>query len=104
MAGNGARRAPRLVTGRPRAAGSSGEGARRARLLTGWLRTTTVLRFTVGATAGVVLPLVLAVMWQAPGGGATWPGVAVATMALVGVVAGELLERSLFFTSASPPR
>jgi hypothetical protein len=38
------------------------------------------------------------------GGQPTWFGVAVATLALAGVLAGEFLERSLFFTTASPPR
>jgi hypothetical protein len=57
-------------------------------------------RLATGLAGGVVLPLLLAGI----GGQPTWLGVVVATLALVGVVAGELLERSLFFTTASPPR
>jgi hypothetical protein len=64
------------------------------------LRATTVRRFATGLAGGVVLPLLLAGM----GGQPTWLAVAVATLALVGVVVGEFLERSLFFTTAGPPR
>jgi Fe-S-cluster-containing dehydrogenase component/DMSO reductase anchor subunit len=64
------------------------------------LRPTTMGRLATGLAGGVVLPLLLAGI----GGQPTWLGVVVATLALVGVVAGELLERSLFFTTASPPR
>jgi DMSO reductase anchor subunit len=63
------------------------------------LRATTMRRFATGLTGGVVLPLVLAGIGRQP----TWLAVAVATFALAGVVVGELLERSLFFTTASPP-
>jgi DMSO reductase anchor subunit len=64
------------------------------------LRPTTMGRFATGLAGGVALPLLLAGI----GGQPTWLGVAVATVALAGVVAGEFLERSLFFTTASPPR
>lgn len=75
------------------------EATRRARLLTGPLRTTTALRFGIGAVAGVILPVLVATAaWHGQG---AWPAAALATLALGGVVAGELLERSLFFTTAS---
>ena len=63
----------------------------RALALSPELRRLTVGRFMAGFVGGVVVPLVLA-------------GVAGSTVALVGIVLGELLERSLFFTTASPPR
>ena len=63
----------------------------RALALSPDLRRLTVGRFMAGFVGGVVVPLVLA-------------GVAGSTVALVGIVLGELLERSLFFTTASPPR
>jgi formate dehydrogenase iron-sulfur subunit len=64
------------------------------------LRATTVRRFAIGLTGGVALPLMVVGI----GGQPTWLAVAVATLALAGVVVGEFLERSLFFTTASPPR
>jgi hypothetical protein len=64
------------------------------------LRTTTMRRFATGLTGGVALPLLLTGIGAQP----TWLAVAVATLALAGVVVGEFLERSLFFTTASPPR
>ncbi|MBV8161040.1 MAG: dimethyl sulfoxide reductase anchor subunit [Acidimicrobiia bacterium] len=63
------------------------------------LRPTRVRRVAAGILGGVLLPVVGAT--TAPPG---WLGVAVATAILGGVVGGELLERSLFFTAASPPR
>ncbi|HLY83867.1 MAG TPA: DmsC/YnfH family molybdoenzyme membrane anchor subunit [Acidimicrobiales bacterium] len=63
------------------------------------LRATTVCRFASGLVGGVVLPILLAGI----GGRPTWLAVAVATLALTGVMVGELSERSLFFTTASPP-
>jgi len=77
------------------------EGARRARLLAGDLRTTTIQRFAVGLAAGVALPLLAA---SIESGFPSWLAVVTSTVVLVGVAAGELLERSLFFTAASPPR
>jgi DMSO reductase anchor subunit len=64
------------------------------------LRATTMARFATGLTGGVALPLLLAGIGRRP----TWLAVAVATLALAGVGVGEFLERSLFFTTASPPR
>ena len=64
------------------------------------LRSTTRARFAAGLAGGVALPLLLARL----GGLPAWLVVSVATPALVGVVAGELLERSLFFSAASAPR
>jgi formate dehydrogenase iron-sulfur subunit len=63
------------------------------------LRTRTIGRFTAGLAGGVALPLLFAGIHGRP----SLLGAAMATLALAGVVAGELLERSLFFTTASPP-
>ena len=78
------------------------EGVRRASLLIRDLRTTTVTRFWLGFGAGVALPLLIAT--GGTDGAPTWVGVIAATLVLGGVTAGELAERSLFFTAASPPR
>jgi hypothetical protein len=67
------------------------------------LRRTAMGRFASGATGGVLLPLVLATPAFADAS-TSWPGVLGATVALILIVAGELFERSLFFTTASPPR
>jgi formate dehydrogenase iron-sulfur subunit len=78
------------------------EGARRVRLLTHDLRTTTARRFAVGLAAGVALPLLLA--WMESVDVPSWLAVVTSTVVVVGVAGGELLERSLFFTAASSPR
>jgi formate dehydrogenase iron-sulfur subunit len=78
------------------------EGARRARVLTGALRTDTRRRFGLGVGAGVVLPLLAAL--TVDGTTSSFVSAALATVVLAGVVAGELLERTLFFTAASAPR
>ncbi len=78
------------------------EGVRRARLLTRDLAPTTSRRFVVGGVAGVALPVLAATTeWIGLPG---WLRLVGATVVLAGVVVGELLERSLFFTAASPPR
>ena len=79
------------------------EGVRRAHLLAGELRTTMLWRVAAGVAGGAALPLLLAAM-DGAGHPPTGARAAVATLVLAGVVAGELLERSLFFTAASPPR
>jgi Fe-S-cluster-containing dehydrogenase component/DMSO reductase anchor subunit len=66
-----------------------------ALLLTGRLRTANELRFLLGLTGGVLLPLALA-LGEAPAAVA-WP-------ALAAVLAGELLERSLFFRAVDAPK
>jgi DMSO reductase anchor subunit len=66
-----------------------------ALLLTGRLRATNELRLLLGLTGGVLLPLALA-LGEAPGAMA-WP-------ALAAVLAGELLERSLFFRAVDAPK
>lgn len=78
------------------------EGARRALLLTGTLRPDTQRRFVLGVAGGVLLPIAAAVVLTA----STSPFVVVvlASGVLASVVAGELLERTLFFTAASAPR
>jgi DMSO reductase anchor subunit len=67
------------------------------------LRRTTIGRAAAGLAGGVLLPLTLASTTFADGR-TTWLGAAALTLALLLIVAGELLERSLFFTTASPPR
>jgi len=67
------------------------------------LSRTTTRRLAAGVAGGVVLPLVLAGTTFA-NGHTTWLGGIGITLALILIVGGELLERSLFFTAASPPR
>ena len=67
------------------------------------LRRTTMRRLASGLAGGVVVPLVLAATTLADGH-TTWLGGLGVTLAFVLIVGGELLERSLFFTAASPPR
>jgi Fe-S-cluster-containing dehydrogenase component/DMSO reductase anchor subunit len=74
-----------------------------ALLLSLELRRTTWGRLAAGVTGGVVVPLTLAATTFTDGR-TTWLGAAAVTLALVLIVCGELLERSLFFTTASPPR
>ena len=59
----------------------------------------TIGRFAAGLAGGVALPLLFAGIRGQP----SLLGAVIATVAVAGVVAGELLERSLFFTTASPP-
>jgi hypothetical protein len=68
--------------------------------MTNELRPMTMMRFAAGAAGGVVGPGVLASVASRP----SWLSIVLATAALAAVVAGELAERSLFFTTASPPR
>jgi Fe-S-cluster-containing dehydrogenase component/DMSO reductase anchor subunit len=68
------------------------EARRRARVLTDHFGSMTVSRFAFGLLGGIALPLV------AHNNG---PGASVAAAL---VLAGELVARSLFFTTASPPR
>ncbi|MHB8464017.1 MAG: DmsC/YnfH family molybdoenzyme membrane anchor subunit [Acidimicrobiales bacterium] len=77
-----------------------GKGGRPARLMMHELRTMTMWRFAAGVTGGVLCPALLVLSDDRP----SWVSVGLATVAVVGVVAGELAERSLFFTTASPPR
>jgi Fe-S-cluster-containing dehydrogenase component/DMSO reductase anchor subunit len=74
-----------------------------ALLLSFELRRTTMARIAAGLAGGVLLPLALAGTTFADGR-TTWLGAAAFTLSLLLIVAGELLERSLFFTTASPPR
>ena len=64
---------------------------------------TTMGRLTAGFVGGVFLPLLLAGT-TFEDGRTTLLGAAGMTVALILLVVGELLERSLFFTTASPPR
>jgi Fe-S-cluster-containing dehydrogenase component/DMSO reductase anchor subunit len=78
------------------------EGARRARLLAHDLRSTSAARFSLGAAAGVALPLLWASIDSTDA--SSLLSVLAATLMLVGVVGSELAERTLFFTAASAPR
>jgi len=60
-------------------------------------------RLAAGLVGGVFLPLVLACTTFV-NGHTSWPGAAGVTLALLLIVGGELLERSLFFTTAGPPK
>ncbi|MGZ4760596.1 MAG: DmsC/YnfH family molybdoenzyme membrane anchor subunit [Acidimicrobiales bacterium] len=75
---------------------------RTARLLTGDLHRTLVLRLAAGIVGGVLLPIVILAMAGAtePSGGAI---VAVGALALALVVLGELTARRLFFLAVSAP-
>jgi formate dehydrogenase iron-sulfur subunit len=75
------------------------ERRRTALLLTGALRKLTQIRFAFGAVCGMGIPVVIAV--------AQFRGPVLAAgcfVALVGSVAGELIERSQFFRAVSAPR
>lgn len=85
-----------------RASGDA-EGATRARLLVRELRSTALYRYGLGGTGGVILPLVT-VGTITGGHRPSLLSVVLATAAFAATVAGELVERSLFFTTASPPR
>ncbi|MHB8669728.1 MAG: DmsC/YnfH family molybdoenzyme membrane anchor subunit [Acidimicrobiales bacterium] len=74
----------------------------RVLLLSPGLRRVTLGRFSVGLVGGVAIPLALAGTHLLDRGTA-WLGLTALTAALAGIVGGELLERSLFFTAASPP-
>jgi Fe-S-cluster-containing dehydrogenase component/DMSO reductase anchor subunit len=68
---------------------------RSAILLAGELRTATSWRFACGAIGGIALPLIAL---------AAGPGIVLAAASFVLLVAGELLERHLFFAAACAPR
>lgn len=84
-----------------RAGEHAADRTRRARLLTHDLRTTTIRRFGFGLGTGVALPLLIA---ATAADLAPWLQLVATTLVLAGVLAGELAERALFFTTASPPR
>lgn len=69
-----------------------------ARLLVGPLRRATIARFTLGAVGGIVLPLAMTADRSAP------IGLVSATLILICTLAGELVERYLFFAAAVPPK
>jgi len=77
--------------------------ARTARLLMGELRTTTLWRFGLGVLGGVVLPLAAAAALVAPRPASALPAV-VGALAVIAVVAGELIERWQFFRAVAGPR
>lgn len=86
---------------RHRGAGPSSELGGTALLLTRDLRRATGWRFGLGLAGGVAGPLLVAALL--PGDGPGGPAV-VAAVSLVALVAGELVERSQFFTAVTPPR
>jgi DMSO reductase anchor subunit len=77
---------------------------RTAKILLGPLKQWTTARAAAGATGGVLLPLLVALLG---GSSAEWAGPVIMVLALLGwalVLGGELLERELFFRAASAPR
>jgi DMSO reductase anchor subunit len=70
---------------------------RTARLLTEDLAAETCLRFAAGTIGGLVLPQV-ALAYAGEG-----RGVALAALSVAALLAGEMLERALFFGAASSP-
>ncbi len=78
-----------------------GDLKRSALLMRGALQKATFFRYTAGFLGGVLLPLMLLV--GAAAGSAT-PALVGAVTSLAFVMAGELLERVLFFAALSAPR
>lgn len=76
---------------------------RSAALLLGPLGRLTALRFAAGAIGGIALPLVLLAVAGGPDVGDGFR-IALATVGLVVLIAGEALERHLFFVAAAAPR
>jgi formate dehydrogenase iron-sulfur subunit len=79
------------------------ELGRTATLLFGELRTALVWRVALGAIGGAAVPLALVSLSYADGPNTILAGLLSMT-GLVAVVAGELVERWLFFTAVAPPR
>jgi formate dehydrogenase iron-sulfur subunit len=84
-------------------------GKRVATLMVGDLRLATLGRFIFGAAGGVLVPALTLTALPSPAQAAAAAGLgagfaAAAVASLVLLVAGELLERSLFFTTAPPSR
>jgi Fe-S-cluster-containing dehydrogenase component/DMSO reductase anchor subunit len=78
---------------------------RSALLMTGQLSRVTAARFGCGLVGGVLLPALLWVDSVSVAAGFSAVGIAlVAVVAFALCVAGELLERFLFFTAVVPPR
>jgi hypothetical protein len=74
---------------------------RTALLLRGALARWTNLRFALGVLGGVLMPLVVG-SWLGPHAGLGT--LAVAALGCACLIAGELLERSLFFMAVAPPK
>lgn len=74
---------------------------RSALLMTGELARTTVARYVAGIVGGVLLPLLL-LNWLRSA--ADVPFLFCACLVFLGCLAGELLERYLFFTACAAPR
>jgi formate dehydrogenase iron-sulfur subunit len=75
---------------------------RTATLLTGTLADVTRQRMIAGVLGGVALPSLLLLSGTESGTSAALSAVAV--LSLLALIAGELLERRLFFSAVSPPR
>lgn len=71
-----------------------------ARLMLGELKETTTARFILGLLGGVVLPLVFVVQKPAPG----WATLGLTLWLLFFALAGEILERRLFFCAVVAPK
>jgi formate dehydrogenase iron-sulfur subunit len=78
---------------------------RSARLMLGMLSNVTLARFALGILGGIVMPLMLLFRIEAEGAVGGDPSlVIIATMLFAACLAGELLERYLFFAAVSAPR
>jgi hypothetical protein len=78
---------------------------RTALLMTGELRKVTALRFVCGAIGGVLLPAALLIEDRVTTSGYPTALFAVVALSMVALLlAGELLERYLFFTAVVAPK
>lgn len=78
---------------------------RTALLMSGELRKVTTLRFACGAAGGVLLPAVLLIEDRVTSSGYPAALLAIVALSIVGfLLAGELLERYLFFTAVVAPK
>jgi hypothetical protein len=77
---------------------------RSARLLIGDLSRVTLARFALGALGGVLMPLFLLAQSAAKAGAAGAEFIAATGLLFVACLAGELLERYLFFAACAAPR
>src|SRR5262249_42538970 len=78
---------------------------RSALLMTGELSSATLARFAVGLLGGLVMPGFLLLSLKTTSGNPNLPQfVVVTSMLFIACLAGELLERALFFTACAAPK
>jgi DMSO reductase anchor subunit len=78
-----------------------GDLKRTAILMKRDLKDITIWRFISGGVGGILIPGLLLLSGASPGAGST---LALSLVALLFALAGEFLERTLFFTAVSAPR